>query len=71
MRAAVAGNGDVVRLLLEAGADPHVRTRRGETAADLVFAKLAWHKAHIKPWRGRERRAELRAMLKLLADAQA
>ena len=48
--AAAAGHTEVVKLLLERGADPELRDRNGETAADVakkaafvdVLAELAW-----------------------------
>ena len=36
MRAAEAGRVDTVRLLLQNGADPNVRTAKGETALNLA-----------------------------------
>jgi ankyrin repeat protein len=70
MRAAVGGHTEVVGVLLAAGADACVRTRKGETARDLVKGKLAWYRAHVTPGRGREARRQLRSILGMLTAAE-
>lgn len=48
MWAASKGHEDMVNLLLEAGADPKLKNKRGETAGDLARKRIAELKSMIK-----------------------
>ena len=62
MRAAAAGNAEIVRLLLAAGADPTARDRHGRNAADRARDGLADGRTRAKPVRVDPAAADRRMM---------
>lgn len=51
-RAAFNGHGECVKLLLEAGADPRVKDRQGETAFDIATDPAMHAQMGIDAFRG-------------------